>query len=173
MTGWSGGGMAVMPGGLDQDASHVRIAGLGDRPAPLFSPAGIFSGNQPDIRHNLPGRGKALQHGVYLDHINLIKRRKCMKGIGIIFVFLIVITSTVYSSNAAGPPDERARSAYRLILSEADNNKDGKLSISECKSIYKDSVIADKNCNFWDINKDGVITEDEYVKKGTNIGKKK
>jgi hypothetical protein len=96
-----------------------------------------------------------------------------MKGIGIFSVFLIVITSTVFSSNAAGPSVERARSAYRLILSEADKNKDGKLSVSECKSGYKDPAMAEKNCNFWDINKDGIITEDEYVKQGMSFGKKK
>jgi hypothetical protein len=33
--------------------------------------------------------------------------------------------------------------------------------------------MAEKNCTFWDINKDGIITEDEYVMQGSNIGKKK
>ncbi len=33
--------------------------------------------------------------------------------------------------------------------------------------------MAEKNCAFWDVDKDGSITEDEYVKQGSNTGKKK
>jgi Ca2+-binding EF-hand superfamily protein len=96
-----------------------------------------------------------------------------MKGIGIFSVVFIVLTSTVLTSHSAGPSDERIRSAYRLILSQADTNKDGKLSVSECKAVYKDPAMADKNCKFWDADNDGVITEDEYVKQGMSFGKKK
>ena len=96
-----------------------------------------------------------------------------MKGIGISFVVFIFMTSTVFTSHSAGPSDERIRSAYRLILSQADTNKDGKLSVSECKAGYKDPAMAEKNCKFWDADSDGVITEDEYVKQGMSIGKKK
>jgi hypothetical protein len=95
-----------------------------------------------------------------------------MKGTGIFFIVFIIMVSTVSISHS-GPSEERARSAYRLILSQTDTNKDGKLSLSECKAIYKDPAMADKNCNFWDANKDGIITEDEYVKQGMSLGKKK
>jgi hypothetical protein len=64
-------------------------------------------------------------------------------------------------------------SAYGLILSEADKNKDGKLSVSECKAVYKDPAMAEKNCKFWDADSDGIITEDEYVRQGMSFGKKK
>jgi|GEM_PF-3460213 len=30
--------------------------------------------------------------------------------------------------------------------------------------------MATKNCTFWDVNKDGFITEDEYVKQGMSLG---
>ena len=96
-----------------------------------------------------------------------------MKGIGILSFVFIVMTSTVLTSHSAGPSDERIRSAYRMILSQADTNKDGKLSVSECKAGYKDPSMADKNCKFWDADSDGIITEDEYVRQGMSFGKKK
>jgi len=85
----------------------------------------------------------------------------------------ITMASTVCTSHSAGLSDERIRSAYRLILSEADTNKDGKLSVSECKAGYKDPAMAEKNCKFWDADKDGIITEDEYVRQGMSFGTKK
>ena len=62
-----------------------------------------------------------------------------MKGIGIFSLVFIVMASTVFTSHAAGPSEERIRSAYGLILSEADTNKDGKLSVSECKAVLQRS----------------------------------
>jgi hypothetical protein len=73
----------------------------------------------------------------------------------------------------AGPPEQNIREAYKMILSQADTNKDGKLSLAECKAIYKDKNLAEKNCNFWDVDKDGIITEDEYVKQASSLSKKK
>jgi hypothetical protein len=96
-----------------------------------------------------------------------------MKRIGIFSLVVIVMAGTVLTSHSAGPSDERIRSAYRLILSEADTNEDGKLSVSECKAGYKDPAMAEKNCKFWDADNDGTITEDEYVRQGTSLGKKK
>jgi Ca2+-binding EF-hand superfamily protein len=85
----------------------------------------------------------------------------------------IIIISSVSIVHSAGPSDERFRSAYREIVLQADTNKDGKLSVIECKAIYKDKAIAEKNCNFWDVDRDGVITEDEYVQQASSFGKKK
>ena len=96
-----------------------------------------------------------------------------MKSIGMFSLVFIAMASTVFTSHSAGPSDERIRSAYRLILSEADTNKDGKLSVSECKAGYKDPAVADKNCKFWDADNDSIITEDEYVSQGMSFGKKK
>ena len=73
----------------------------------------------------------------------------------------------------AGAPEQNIREAYKMILSQVDANKDGKLSVAECMAIYKDKSVAEKNCTFWDADKDGIITEDEYVKQGSNLGKKK
>jgi len=74
---------------------------------------------------------------------------------------------------AAGPPEQNIRQAYQMILSQADTNKDGKLSAAECRAMWKDKATAEKNCGFWDVDKDGVITEDEYVKQGSSFGRKK
>jgi len=91
----------------------------------------------------------------------------------IVFLASSIIASIVSVTYSAGPSDERFRSAYREIVLQADTNKDGKLSVAECKAIYKDKALAEKNCNFWDVDRDGVITEDEYVQQASSFGKKK
>jgi hypothetical protein len=91
----------------------------------------------------------------------------------VVAVALVIAVATVTPAYAAGPPEDNIRQAYRMILSQADANQDGKLSAAECTAIYKDKSTAEKNCTFWDVDKDGIITEDEYVKQALNIGKKK
>jgi len=84
----------------------------------------------------------------------------------------LFITAVIVSpSYTAGPPEQNIRQAYKMILSQADANNDGKLSVAECMAGYKDKSMAEKNCTFWDVDKDGIITEDEYVKQGLNVGK--
>jgi Ca2+-binding EF-hand superfamily protein len=91
-----------------------------------------------------------------------------------IVLAVLVITVCLFTTGyTAGPPEANVRNAFKMILSQADANKDGKLSATECKTIYKDENLAKKNCAFWDVDKDGFITEDEYVKQATNIGNKK
>ncbi len=94
-----------------------------------------------------------------------------MKKIGMLILMFMISTSTI--SHAAGPSEERARSAYKMILEATDVNKDGQMSGTECKAVYSDPAIADKNCTFWDADHDGIITEDEYVKQAMSIGDKK
>ena len=86
---------------------------------------------------------------------------------------LFITMGIVLPGYTAGPPEKNIRGAYKMILSQADTNKDGKLSVAECMAGYKDKSIAEKNCTFWDADKDGIITEDEYVMQGSNLGKKK
>jgi EF hand len=86
----------------------------------------------------------------------------------------LFITMAILSPGfTAGLPEKNIREAYKMILSQADTNKDGKLSVAECMAGYKDKSMAEKNCTFWDADKDGIITEDEYVKQVSNLGKKK
>jgi hypothetical protein len=96
-----------------------------------------------------------------------------MKIISIFTLAVVVIAGSVSFACSAGPSDEFARNAFKQILSQADTNKDGKLSSAECKGMYKDTEIAEKNCTYWDADKDGAITEDEYVGKAMGMGKKK
>ena len=86
---------------------------------------------------------------------------------------LVLMLATALPGHAAGPPEPDGKAAYRMILSQADTNKDGKLSAAECRAMWKDKDIAEKNCGFWDVDKDGFITEAEYVKQGSSFGKKK
>jgi hypothetical protein len=95
-----------------------------------------------------------------------------MKGF-ILSAPLFVTLSVISPGYAAGPPEQNIREAYKMILSQVDANKDGKLSVAECMAIYKDKGMAEKNCTFWDADKDGIITEEEYVKQGSNVGKKR
>jgi Ca2+-binding EF-hand superfamily protein len=90
-----------------------------------------------------------------------------------VMLVLFIIMATVSVGFSAGPSDERFRNVYKEIVLQADANKDGKLSVTECKAIYKDKALAEKNCNFWDVNHDGTITEDEYVQQAGSFGKKK
>ena len=56
-----------------------------------------------------------------------------------------------------------------LILTAADKNGDGKLSMDECMSISKNKKKIEKDCKYWDADGNGVITEDEYVKQVLKI----
>jgi len=51
------GMVAIVPGGLDEDAPHVGVAG--DAAPRLFGAAGMLRGDQPDKGHQARGRGKA------------------------------------------------------------------------------------------------------------------
>lgn len=94
--------------------------------------------------------------------------------------WIMVVGTTFFSTLVAmspgftaGPPEQNVKQAYVMILSQADADKDGKLSVAECMTIYKDKTLAERNCTFWDIDKDGVITETEYIQQVSNVGKKK
>lgn len=91
----------------------------------------------------------------------------------IVSAALFITTVIVSLGYTAGPPEKNIRNAYHMILSQVDANRDGKLSVAECMAIYKDKSMAEKNCTFWDADKDGIITEAEYVKQGSSVGKKK
>jgi len=96
-----------------------------------------------------------------------------MKGVLVVWTALFSTMVIVSPGYTAGPPEQNIREAYKMILSQADANKNGELSVAECMTMYKDKSMAEKNCTFWDIDKDGIITEAEYVQQASNIGKKK
>lgn len=96
-----------------------------------------------------------------------------MKIIHILVLVSLITLGVVSFVPAAGPSDEMARNAYKQILREADKNKDGKLSLAECKAMWKDNATGEKKCGFWDVNHDGTITEDEYAAQAMSIQRKR
>lgn len=90
----------------------------------------------------------------------------------LVFSGFFVVTAGPVSAQGKGIPTENIKGAFRMVLSEADKNKDGKLSQDECLAMSKDPKKMEKNCKYWDANGDGLITEDEYVQQVKKIGKK-
>jgi len=82
--------------------------------------------------------------------------------IGVVMAVLI-ITGSLVSAAQRGPSDEMIKGAYQQILGAADKNGDGKLSMAECTSIFRDKAKKERDCKYWDANGDGTITEDECV----------
>src|SRR6266851_538407 len=52
---------AVRPGGLDQDAAEVGVAGLGDRPAVDVAPARVLARHRAAVAHEFAGMREAGQ----------------------------------------------------------------------------------------------------------------
>ncbi len=63
------------------------------------------------------------------------------------------------------------KTGYNMLLSEVDTNKDNKISLDECLSPWKDKVVGESKCKYWDKNGDGIITEEEYIQQGLKIMK--
>jgi Ca2+-binding EF-hand superfamily protein len=68
--------------------------------------------------------------------------------------------------------EKHAREAFKSVLQQTDKNKDGKISLEEYCTIWKDKSSAEKKFKTWDVNGDGYITEEEYVKVIVEMGKK-
>jgi len=86
---------------------------------------------------------------------------------------LVAMTGLVGVGQAAAPSQETVRAVYAQLLAQADADKDGTISLAECKSIFTDPAISEKSCRFWDVNKDGAITEDEYVERVMRVTNRK
>lgn len=52
------GMVAIVPGGFDEHATDVRVAGLGDRATRPVRPARVLGREETDIRHQAAGRRK-------------------------------------------------------------------------------------------------------------------
>jgi len=88
----------------------------------------------------------------------------------VVLVFAIsLLVPCVTPAQQRGPSDDMIKANFREVLKEADKNRDGKLSMSECLAVWKDRNKGEKECKYWDANGDGVITEDEYVKQVRKI----
>lgn len=84
----------------------------------------------------------------------------------LINALFMLIASVLWAQEKAITPDEIKdayhKNAYRQVRACADKNGDGKVSMQECLTMLPD-VDMKKSCNYWDVNSDGIITEDEYV----------
>ena len=101
------------------------------------------------------------------------RHKKCAYRLLIGLVIAIyVLVPGISPAQQKGPSDDRIKGAYQQVLAEADKNRDGKLSMSECLAVWKDRNTGEKNCKYWDANGDGVITEDEYVQQVRKIMRK-
>jgi hypothetical protein len=69
------------------------------------------------------------------------------------------------------PSDDMLKQNFKMVLDQADANKDGKLSMKECTAIFKDKTKGEKDCTYWDADGNGTITQDEYVKQVKKIMK--
>ena len=76
-----------------------------------------------------------------------------------------VLVLALGSAAAAVPPEQTVREVYGQIRTTADTDGDGTLTVVECKAMLTDPAVAERNCRFWDADKDGIITEDEYVER--------
>lgn len=63
--------------------------------------------------------------------------------------------------------DAYRKNAYRQVLTAADKNSDGKLSMQECLTMLP-NIDMKESCHYWDTNSDGIITENEYVQQVKN-----
>ena len=72
---------------------------------------------------------------------------------------------------AQQPPGGMAKEAFTEILTAADKNQDGSLSLVECYLIWRNKSMGEQKCKFWDKNGDGTITEEEYVAQATSLMK--
>ncbi len=96
-------------------------------------------------------------------------RKPAIILLSVVILIICLLTPGVVPAQKKGPSDDLIKANYREILTEADKNRDGKLSMSECMAIWKDKQMGEKNCKYWDANGDGIITEDEYVKQVRKI----
>ena len=95
-----------------------------------------------------------------------MKHSKLVLLIILLLSFLLIGPST-FSQDMK----KAARNAFKEILKNTDKNKDGKLSKAEFMTIWKDKNTGEKNWKTWDTNRDGYITEEEYVNAVAKIQK--
>ncbi len=86
-------------------------------------------------------------------------------------LILALTINPVSAQDRAAVKVKALKTGYNMLLSEVDKNKDGKISLDECLSAWKDKAIGKGKCKYWDENGDGIITEEEYVQQGLKIMK--
>ena len=88
-----------------------------------------------------------------------------------VILILAVTIKPVSAQDREAVKVKALKMGYDTLLSKVDKNKDGKISLDECLSPWKDKAIGESKCKFWDKNGNGIITEEEYVQQGLKIMK--
>jgi Ca2+-binding EF-hand superfamily protein len=78
-------------------------------------------------------------------------------SLGLLLNTVTVVAQTHPDMEAA------AKNAYKTLLEELDKDHDGQLSKAEFMAAWKDPAVGEEKYQTWDTNKDGYITEAEYV----------
>lgn len=86
-------------------------------------------------------------------------------------LFMALAINPVAAQDQTQKADALRKAYGKVLLPEVDNNKDGKISLEECRSMWKYKAKGESKCKYWDRNGDGIITEEEYVQQGLKIMK--
>lgn len=100
-------------------------------------------------------------------------KRTMLLSMMVIFILVISSHTVAQKPDIRKEMEKAAKQAYMGLLKETDKDKDGKISKTEFFAIWKDKKAAEEKFAFWDTNKDGYITEEEYVKAVVDIVNKK
>jgi Ca2+-binding EF-hand superfamily protein len=104
-----------------------------------------------------------------MNHLNQVIMKKLMVSL---WIAMMAISSMIFAQDQKNL-EQRVREAFKTLLQQTDKNKDAKISLDEYCAIWKDKNSAEKKFKTWDVNSDGYITEEEYVKVIMEMGKKK
>jgi len=97
-------------------------------------------------------------------------KKFAMLFLSVMFIIsFLIFSGSVSFAKPKAAREDLIRNAYRQILTAADKNGDGKISMDECMAISRDKKKIAKDCKYWDADGNGVITEDEYVKQVLKI----
>jgi hypothetical protein len=99
------------------------------------------------------------------------KEEKMKRSKLVLFIILLLSFLLLGPNSFSQDMKKAAQNAFKEILKSSDKNKDGKLSKAEFMTIWKDKNTGEKNWKTWDTNKDGYVTEEEYVNAVANIQK--
>ena len=106
-----------------------------------------------------------------------IIRRKTLKVL-LLGVVALGFASPVFAGES-GRPDlsallsDVAKEAFQEICLTLGKDKDGKLSKVEFQGMYRDADMTESKFQTWDVDRDGYLTEAEYVSVVAKIGGRK
>lgn len=83
----------------------------------------------------------------------------------LLLIAFVVLFPLSYARSQDGNAEvKKARDEFQTLLKQTNQNNDEKISREEFLAKFKDNKIGEKKFEDLDVNKDGYISEDEYVK---------